>query len=89
MLTKKFVPTFLYLENGLSAEIILKNSYEVFINTPRYTLPIVIVTPGTFSALWRELDLRPILPIKVFGVTGGARSIFLLANIGTLHSIKT
>lgn len=78
-----------YAENGIPAGIVLKNSYEVFVNAPQFTLPIITNTPGSIFALWKQLDPHPTFhPIRIFNITAGARSIFMLPNIGDTMSHK-
>ncbi|WP_423062461.1 hypothetical protein [Candidiatus Paracoxiella cheracis] len=72
-----------YAENGIPVGTVLKNSYEVFVTTSHFTLPIITTIPGSIFALWKQLDPHPTFhPVKIFNITAGARSIFMLPNIG-------
>lgn len=72
-----------YSENSLPAGIVLKNSYELYIDTDKKALPIVIPEPGSPFAWWRKFDQKPAFhPNHLFSVQAGARSLFMLANIG-------
>lgn len=74
-----------YSNFGLPAGIVLKNSYELVINTPRYLLPVLVSRPGDVFALWKQLDSMPYFhPIKLFDVIAGARTSFMLPNVSDL-----
>lgn len=47
------------------------------------TLPLGVVYPGSIFALWKHLDTRlHFHPAKLFDITAGASSLFMLPNIG-------
>lgn len=72
-----------YASGGLPVGLVLKNSYELYIETARAILPVVIATPGATFALWKQLDLQPHFhPIRLFNINAGARSLFMLPNVG-------
>ncbi|EKD91568.1 MAG: hypothetical protein ACD_29C00485G0003 [uncultured bacterium] len=74
-----------YAQGGLPVGVVLKNSYELFINTKNCILPILIVQPGSIIALWKELEtVSHFHPIRIFSITAGARCIFMLPNISDL-----
>ncbi len=72
-----------YSENGIPAGILLKNTYELYIESKKKPLPIVVPEPGHPFSLWRKFDSRPAFhPNKLFNIHAGARSLFMLANVG-------
>lgn len=72
-----------YSEKGIPAGIVLKNAYEVYIESDNKPLPIVVSEPGYPFALWRKFDIDPPFhPIELFSIHAGARSLFMLPNIG-------
>ena len=74
-----------YAKDGMPVGIVLKNAYEVFIDAGDYILPVVNAYPGSYIALWKELDTFAYYhPINIFTVTAGARSIFMLPNISDM-----
>jgi hypothetical protein len=78
-----------YAENGLPAGILTKNSYELFINSTHLPLPVLVANEGSTFALWKQLDTTPSFhPIKIFNVVAGARSLFMLPNIGDFMNHK-
>lgn len=67
-----------YSEGRIPAGIVLKNSIEI-------AMPSInsLFTPGHIFALWSRLQKSPQFhPGKVFDITSGARSLFMLPNIG-------
>lgn len=75
---------FKYAENKIPAGMILQNTAEIFVEFRDMTIPTSAYTPGTFFALPRSLDTSgfPYHPSKILVMTSGARSIFMLPNIG-------
>lgn len=73
-----------YTNPGFPAGIVLHNTIESYtpIVNNRIVLQNLLPTGYTF-ALWRFLELQPSFhPANIFNITAGARSIFLLPNIG-------
>jgi len=71
-----------YAKNGMPGGLVLKNAYEVFINAGDYVLPVVNAYPGSYIALWKQLDiLANYHPVNIFNITAGSRSIFMLPNV--------
>lgn len=88
-ISAEFKSEFAYAKNALPLGIVLKNAYELFIDMPQYTLPIVAASPGSIFALWKQLEASPTFhPTNVFNINAGARSLFMLPNIGNLMSHK-
>ncbi|NNM60155.1 MAG: hypothetical protein HKM04_10130 [Legionellales bacterium] len=78
-----------YADRSAPVGIILKNTHEVFISTPQYTLPILVAYPGSVFGLWKQLDNSPTFhPTNIFSVTAGARSLFMLPNIANYTNHK-
>lgn len=76
-----------YAENGLPTGILLKNSYELFIDTEDRILPVIVPAAGEVLSLWKQLDEPPgFHAINIFSAKAGARSIFMLANIADYMS---
>jgi hypothetical protein len=86
---EKVQSDFQYAERNLPMGIMTKNSYEVFINTQNYCLPIVAATPGSVLGLWKQLDSQPTFhPVNIFSITAGARNIFMLPNVADFMNHK-
>lgn len=75
---------FEYAKNKIPAGMILNNTTEIFVEFRDMTIPTSAYVPGTFFALPRSLDTSgfPYHPSKILIMTSGARSIFMLPNIG-------
>jgi hypothetical protein len=88
-ISEEFRSEFAYAKTALPLGIALKNAYELFIDMPQYTLPIVAVSPGSIFALWKQLEASPTFhPTSIFNIFAGARSLFMLPNIGNFMSHK-
>lgn len=72
-----------YAGDTLPAGMVLEKSVETFIPTKYQNYPWKFHTPGYVFALWLFLEKQPSFhPNRIFNITSGARSIFLLPNIG-------
>ncbi len=77
-----------YQTNPVS--LVLKNSVELFIKLDNRIIPFALIQPGRLFGLWRILDSQyshcPL--IFVWGITAGARSMFMLPKIsdGICHN---
>jgi hypothetical protein len=62
---------------------LLKNSIELFINLEDRVVPFGIIKPGSIFGLWRILDtgISHCPPTFLWGMTAGARSLFMLPKI--------
>ena len=76
---------FLYSGSGLPLGVVLSKAYQeslVHLYTNE-TLPLGVVYPGSIFALWEHMDAKKgSHPIKLFNVNAGAKSLFMLPNIG-------
>lgn len=71
-----------YPDCSIPTGILLKNSYEVFIDTPSNIIPVISTGPGSILALWRQLDSwYSFHPVNIFSVVAGARNLFMVPNI--------
>lgn len=71
-----------YPDCSLPTGIVLKNSFEVYIDTPKNTIPVITAGPGSKLALWRQLDsCHSFHPVNIFSVVAGARNLFMAPNI--------
>jgi hypothetical protein len=63
--------------------LVLKNSVELFITIEKRIVPFALIYPGKVFGLWRLLDSMPsYCPLIYFwGITAGARSLFMLPKI--------
>lgn len=78
-----------YPHNSLPVGMVLKNGYELFISASQCILPVLTAEPGSIIALWKKLDAEPIFhPTNIFNATAGARSIFMLPNVGNFMNHK-
>lgn len=80
-----------YSREGLPAGIVLENSYELFIHNGKQIFPILIAEPGALISLWRHMEETPFHPTKFFSANSGARTLFMLPNIGDFvshHNLK-
>lgn len=69
--------------------MVLNKSIELFIAVNNRAYIESIFAPGHLFALWRRLEDKPTFhPNKLFNITAGARSIFLLPNIGDAYYHK-
>jgi hypothetical protein len=85
IVSKELKTDFEYANGGLPAGVVLKNSYELFINTKNTILPILVTQPGSIVALWKELEaVSHFHPIRMFSIYAGARCVFMLPNISDL-----
>lgn len=80
--SKSIQKDFKYSGSRMPSGIITHNSQEVYIDCPDYTLPVLVSTPGSITALWQHLDKENIYhPVNLFSVTAGARCMFMGPNI--------
>ena len=88
----EFQKNMAYAENGFPAGMLTHNSYELFIRAGHQVLPVLVPSIGSFVGLWKQLDHRPVFhPVNIFNMTAGARSIFMLPNVGDVmfhHNLK-
>lgn len=63
--------------------IVLKNSFELFISLKERVIPFGLIRPGRVFGLWRLFDEGITFAPRNFpwGLTAGARSLFMLAKI--------
>lgn len=68
----------------------LSNSIELFINLENRIVPYVVIPQGTLFGLWRLLDpaISHCPPTFCWGMTAGARSLFMLPKISDTLSHK-
>lgn len=72
----------IYPDCSLPTGIVLKNSFEVYIDTSKNTIPVITAGPGSKLALWRQLDSHySFHPVNIFSVVAGARNLFMIPNI--------
>lgn len=77
-----------YADEGIPVGVILDRSMELFVKSSTRFFPWKLYSEGALFGLWRGLDVTPSYhPILLFNVSAGARTIFMLPNIGdaTLH----
>lgn len=86
-LTPEVKKDFAYTNAKFPAGLILQNSTELYVPTSNSLHPQDFFTPGHIFALWYYLGKNQTFhPNKIFDVTSGARSIFLLPNIGDANN---
>lgn len=73
-----------YAGNSIPMGMLLSNSAELFIEDFDICIPIRLLKPGNFFGLLRELEEKgnSFHPAGLSKMSAGARSIFLLPNIG-------
>lgn len=72
-----------YVGTSLPTGIVIKNSFEIFVKIGNRTHTFILYNAGSIFGLWDELDDNPSYhPYKLFHITSGARSIFMIPNIG-------
>jgi hypothetical protein len=65
------------------AGVILENSIELLTGRKNILLPWMYYNEGAIFGLWGELPIKPSChPVKLFTITSGTHSIFMLPNIG-------
>lgn len=78
-----------YSQGHLPWGMMLENSIELFIDAKGQIIPAFIQGPGKTFGLWREFDTKPsFYPDKLINVSSGARSIFMIPNIGDIYYHK-
>lgn len=69
--------------------ILLNKSIELYIEMDNRIVPFGIITPGEVFGLWKMLDVYPLShcpPRFCWGMTAGARSIFMLPQISEANA---
>src|SRR3990167_815020 len=88
-LPKELKTDFSYAGLETPAGVMLRNSIELYIETPGRVIPHAVFMPGDVFALWKWLDPQPIVhPTPLMCGTAGARSIFMLPNISDVAAHK-
>src|SRR3990167_1558640 len=88
-LPKELKADFSYAGLETPAGVMLRNSIELFIETPDRVIPHAVFMPGDVFALWKWLDPQAVVhPTPLMCGTAGARSIFMLPNISDLAAHK-
>jgi len=76
---------FCYTNDRTPIGLLLNNSIEQFIDNDGRIIPRILFLPGDIFALWGRLDSQNIYhPSPLMQGSAGARSIFLLPNIGDI-----
>lgn len=72
-----------YNYNSNPVSIVLKNSVELFISLEDRIAPHSFIETGTLFGLWKILDptVSHCPPVFTWGMTAGARSLFMLSKI--------
>lgn len=72
-----------YCQGSNPVTFVLKNSVELFIELDDRVIPFSIVREGNFFGTWRFLDIEETHcpQTSIWGMTAGARSIFMLPKI--------
>ncbi|MGD9108171.1 MAG: hypothetical protein PVI75_03270 [Gammaproteobacteria bacterium] len=62
--------------------LVLKNSFEVYLNMDNYTIPYIIVPEGALLSAWIVLNPEKNLqPAFLWHISAGVRSMFMLSKI--------
>lgn len=78
-----------YAGFGIPPGMVLNNTIELFIPTQNRFFSLQLFEKGHIFALWRFFEENRLFhPTKMFNLSSGARSIFLLPNIGDSGSHK-
>jgi hypothetical protein len=78
-----------YAMEHIPCSMMLENSVEQFIDAGTHVTPAFMHTPGKIFGLWKELDIKPsFYPENLFSMSSGARSIFMIPNIGDIYYHK-
>jgi len=85
-----------YVRGTNPMTLVLKNNFELFIQTENRIIPFSILEPGTSLGIWAVLqcwEKRKLLftSVPLWSMTAGARSIFVLpkvSNMSALYKLK-
>ncbi|OGT05808.1 MAG: hypothetical protein A2103_04935 [Gammaproteobacteria bacterium GWF2_41_13] len=78
-----------YNYNTNPAGILLNKAIEIYVEVEHRIVPFSVVYPGGVFGLWKILDIPPIShcpPQFCWGMTAGARSIFMLPQISEANA---
>ena len=89
LLDKQFQKDLGYSKNITPGGLLLSGAIELFLETDSRVIPRKMVMPGDLIAMWAQLETdRHFHPVQAMRSSVGARSIFMLPNIGDYSQHK-
>lgn len=78
-----------YNDYSNPASLILSGSAEIFIILENHTIPLYgLIPPGKIFGTWLVLSTNPSMGSFIWGMTSGARSLFMLPKISKMKAHK-